>query len=68
MAQLVFSKRSSFWSAYISNNDKRLPDIEIKLDSGSPITVISIPLLLQITGESIGLFLEGRVSLFFCFG
>ena len=56
MVQLVFSKRYSFWSAYISNNDKRLPDIEIKLDSGSPITVISIPSLLQITGESIGSF------------
>ena len=50
MIELVFRKNEYCYHSYINLQGD---DVVIELDTGSPITTISIPSLLQITGESL---------------
>ena len=60
MKELVFRK-SEF--CYHTTIDLGYDTAQIELDTGSPITTISIPNLLQITGESFVVFRK-KVELF----
>ena len=61
MISLEFKKKISSYSATIGIGALVNPDIE--LDTGSPITIISIPVLLKITNERLDEFRK-KVSLF----
>ena len=53
MTELVFTKSEYSFQTGIPTDDD---EIVVYLDTGSPITTISIPSLLQITGEPISVF------------
>ena len=60
MIELVFTKTDFCYQTSIDLGDDTAP---MELDTGSPITTISIPNLLQITGESLFAF-KKKTSLF----
>lgn len=64
MNSLLFKKKPFSYETAISLKKYELPDSFMKLDTGSPITIISIPVLLQITGESL-VALRNKISGFF---
>ena len=57
MMEIVFEKTPAYYFAKLNNPvNKNLAEQPILLDTGSPITLISIPALLEITGQSMSEF------------